>query len=424
MVATPTVYRLAAGTSVEDTPARVRLVRGTTATTIECTPGAVRSLVARLASGGVTPTDLDAASADVLYLLTALEKRGLLAASVPGLLDVDPLRGVLPLIGAVAPFSPRLSRFAVLREERGALTLESPLGAGHAMLIGRRGAALAGALAAGEAALDDDERSAVALLSAAGLLAGERERSAQALAWEWHDLLFHAETRGWSDGRPRGGTYHLRGLVDPPPDARPPHGGPAIALERAGARAGMPFHAVVERRRAVRRFADERPVTVSELGHLLDQAATRRAVFEADGIELSRRPAPSGGAIAALELYPSVRLCTGLDAGLYHYEADAHRLRLIDPTPHRFPDGGAQVALAISLRHARIAWKYQRIAYQLALLDLGVLYQTLWLTATAMGLGGYPLGSVDAAVFARATGLDPLEETGLGAFLLGRPEAG
>jgi hypothetical protein len=40
-----------------------------------------------------------------------------------------------------------------------------------------------------------------------------------------------------------------------------------------------------------------------------------------------------------------------------------------------------------------------------------------------MGLGGYPLGSVDAAVFARAKGLDPLEETGLGAFLLGRPEA-
>jgi hypothetical protein len=40
-----------------------------------------------------------------------------------------------------------------------------------------------------------------------------------------------------------------------------------------------------------------------------------------------------------------------------------------------------------------------------------------------MGLGGYPLGSVDAAAFARATGLDLLEETGVGAFLLGRPEA-
>jgi SagB-type dehydrogenase family enzyme len=423
VVATPTVYRLAAGTSVEDAPARVRLVRGGLAATIESTPGNVGSLIAQLASGGVTATDLDGASAEILYVLAALEQRGLLAASVPGLLDVEPLRSAVRVIGAIAPLSPRLSRFAVLHEERGALTLESPLGAGWATLTGRRGAALAGALAAGEGALDDGERAAVALLGAAGLLAGEREQSVRARAWEWHDLLFHAETRGWSDGRPRGGTFHLRGLVDPPPDARPPHSGPVIELERDGASADMPLRAVVERRRSERRFADERPVTVAELGRLLDRAAARRAVFEGDGIELSRRPAPSGGALAALELYPNVRLCTGLDAGLYHYEADTHRLRLIGPAPDRFPGDGAQVALVVSLRHARIAWKYERIAYQLALIDLGVLYQTLWLTATAMGLGGFPLGSVDAAVFARATGLDPLDETGFGAFLLGRPEA-
>jgi hypothetical protein len=39
-----------------------------------------------------------------------------------------------------------------------------------------------------------------------------------------------------------------------------------------------------------------------------------------------------------------------------------------------------------------------------------------------MGLGGYPLGSLDAARFASVTDLDPLEEAGLGAFILGRPE--
>jgi len=419
VVAPPTVYRLAAGTRVEDGPERVRLVRGTVAARIGSTP-AVRSLITRLAVG-ITTTDLDGASPEVIYVLAALEQRGLLAASVPGLLDVEPLRGALRVTGAIAPPSPRLSRFAVLREEGGALTLESPLGAGSATLYGRRGAALAGALATREPAFDDDERAAVALLAAAGLLAGAREQTAQARTWEWHDLLFHAETRGWSDGRPRGGNFHLRGLVEPLPDARPPHEGPVIELERAGAPLDMAFDEVVERRRSERRFAEESPVTVSELGLLLHRAAARRAVFESDGIEQSRRPAPSGGALAALELYPSVRLCTGLAPGLYHYEADTHRLRLIDPSPEQFPGDQAQVMLAISLRHARVAWKYQRIAYQLALLDLGVLYQTLWLTATAMGLGGYPLGSIDAAVFAHATRLDPLEETGLGAFLLGRP---
>jgi hypothetical protein len=357
VVAAPTVYRLAAGTSLEEAPARVRLVRGALAATIGCTRGNARSFMAGLASGGVTTTDLDGASAEVLYVLAALEQRGLLAASVPGLLGVEPLRAAVRVTGAIAPPSPRLSRFAVLREERGALTLESPLEAGSATLPGRRGAALAGALAAGEAALDDDERAAVALLAAAGLLSGEREQSEHARAWEWHDLLFHEETRGWSDGRPRGATFHLRGLVDPPPDARPPHDGPPIELECADSSADLPFSEVLERRRSERRFTDERPVTVSELGRLLHRAAARRAVFEGDGIELSRRPAPSGGALAALELHPNVRVCTGLDAGLYQSEADTHRLRLIDPALDRFPSYGAQVALAVSLRHARIAWK-------------------------------------------------------------------
>ena len=145
---------------------------------------------------------------------------------------------------------------------------------------------------------------------------------------------------------------------------------------------------------------------------------------------MSRRPAPSGGGLAALELYPMVHRCAGLEPGLYHYEADTHRLRrlaeVLDELAGALADAAdpPQVTLLVFLRHARIAWKYERIAYQLALIDLGVLYQTLWLAATAMGLGGYPLGSVDADRFADAVGLDPLEETGLGAFLLGRPRAG
>jgi SagB-type dehydrogenase family enzyme len=282
--------------------------------------------------------------------------------------------------------------------------------------------------------LDAEERTAVALLAAAGLLAGEAEESEPARAWEWHDLLFHAETRGWSDGRPRGGTYPLRGVLDPPRDARPFHDGRVVELERADldalARSDVPFAAVLERRRSERRFDDPDPVTAFELGRLLHQAAARKSVFESEGIELSRRPAPSGGGLAALELYPVVYRCAGLDPGLYHYEADVHRLRRLADRPHELAGALAeaadppQVLLLVFLRHARIAWKYERIAYQLALLDLGVLYQTLWLAATAMGLGGYPLGSVDADRLADAVGVNPLGETGLGAFLLGRPRAG
>ena len=436
MVEAPIALRLASGTTVDESPPRVRLVRGRAAVSIESAPAAVRSLVARLASSGVISADIYGGgvgeTAELRYVVAALEERGFLAAAVPGLLDVEPLRGAVRVTRATAPPEPALSRFAFIRPEGRALVLDSPLAAGRAILRGRPGAALAGALAAREtAALDADERAAVALLAAAGLLAGEIEERGQARAWEWHDLLFHSETRGWSDGRPRGGTYRLRGIVDPPPDARPFHNGPTIELERADlealARSDVPFAAIVERRRSKRRFDDERPVTASELGHLLHRAAARRFHFTNEAIELSHRPAPSGGALAALELYPVVSHCAGLDPGLYHYEADMHRLRRIGALPHELAGALAeagdppQVTLAAFLRHARIAWKYERIAYQLALIDLGVLYQTLWLTATAMGLGGFPLGSVDAERFAAAVGSDPLEETGLGAFLLGRP---
>lgn len=435
MVAARIALRLAHGTVVDDSPTRVRLVRGTVAASIASPPAGVRSLLTALASGAASAADLDGSSvaetAELRYLLADLEERGLVAAAVPGLVEVEPLRGAVRVTRAGTPPSPALSRFVFLRPERGALVLESPLAAGRAILSGRRGAALAGALAARETVeFDADERAAVALLAAAGLLASELDERDQARAWEWHDLLFHTETRGWSDNRPRGRTYHLRGIVDPPPDARPSHDGPAIELERSDIEAlireDVPFAAVVERRRSERHFDDERPVTVSELGRLLHRAAARRTVFMIDGVELSRRPAPSGGALAALELYPAVRHCAGLERGLYHYEADTHRLRRIGPEPQELAGGLAeaeapQVTLGVSLRHSRIAWKYERIAYQLALINLGVLYQTLWLTAAAMGLGGFPLGSIDADRLSIAADLDPLEETGLGAFLLGRP---
>jgi oxazoline/thiazoline dehydrogenase len=434
VVEAPIVFRIAAGTTVEESSERVRLVRGRIAVAIEPVTAPVRHLVRRLDSSGATAADIRdvGETAELLYVVAMLEERGLLAAEVPSLLRVEPLRGAVQVTRAATPPEPALSRFAFVRPEDGALELESPLAAGRAILSGHRGGALAGALAAGETAgLDADERAAVALLAAAGLLAGELEEREPARAWEWHDLLLHMETRGWSDGRPRGGTYRLRGIVDPPPDARRHHDGAVVELERADleelVRSDVPFAAVVERRRSERRFDDARPVTAAELGRLLHRAAARRILFTHQGVELSRRPAPSAGALAALELYAVVRRCDGLDPGLYHYEADTHRLRHIGAVPPELAgalaDAGdpPQVTLAVFLRHARIAWKYERIAYQLALLDLGVLYQMLWLTATAMGLGGFPLGSVAAERFAAAAGSDPLEETGLGAFLLGRP---
>jgi hypothetical protein len=50
-----------------------------------------------------------------------------------------------------------------------------------------------------------------------------------------------------------------------------------------------------------------------------------------------------------------------------------------------------------------------------------VLYQTMYLAATAMGLAPCAVGGGDADLFARAAGVDYYAETSVGEFLLGNP---
>src|SRR5439155_6499545 len=131
------------------------------------------------------------------------------------------------------------------------------------------------------------------------------------------------------------------------------------------------------------------------------RAARTRGVFSAyPGQELfyeaSSRPYPSGGASYELELYPVVNCCDGLAPGLCHYDPLAHVLRRIRGQDElvetligdvAWVTGDAcepQVLIGITARFQRVSWKYQGIAYALILKHVGVLYQTLYLAATAM----------------------------------------
>ena len=69
----------------------------------------------------------------------------------------------------------------------------------------------------------------------------------------------------------------------------------------------------------------------------------------------------------------------------------------------------------------RMAWKYRAMAYATTLRHTGVLYQTMYLVATAMGLAPCGLGNGDADLSARVLGLDYLKESSVGDFLLGTP---
>ena len=149
-------------------------------------------------------------------------------------------------------------------------------------------------------------------------------------------------------------------------------------------------------------------------------------------MEFTSRPYPAGGALYELELYPVVRACVGLTSGLYHYDPLHHRLEFVcGATPEvgqllanagrssgTSPDS-LQVLLIVAARFQRVAWKYAAMAYALTLKNVGVLYQTMYLTATAMDLAPCALGAGDSDLFSRATGDDYYTETSVGEFLLG-----
>ena len=149
-------------------------------------------------------------------------------------------------------------------------------------------------------------------------------------------------------------------------------------------------------------------------------------------LQFTSRPYPAGGSLYELELYAIIQACTGLAPGLYHYDPSGHRLiRLCGRTAEvaalcrdaaastGAPEDTVQVLLILAARFARVAWKYESIAYALTLKHVGVLYQTMYLAATAMGLAPCAIGGGDADLFARAAGTDYYAETSVGEFLLG-----
>jgi SagB-type dehydrogenase family enzyme len=193
----------------------------------------------------------------------------------------------------------------------------------------------------------------------------------------------------------------------------------------------MPFTAVVEGRRSIRHYG-EKPITLRQLGEFLYRSARLKQVIPTDPQELASRPYPGGGSIYELELYVTVKECSDLAPGLYHYAAEAHQLcRLNAPTnlveallanaqrSTGLQQGQLQVLIVVAARFQRLMWKYQSLAYALILKNVGVLFQTMYLVATAMDLAPCAVGGGNSDLFAQAAGLDYYTETSVGEFLLG-----
>jgi SagB-type dehydrogenase family enzyme len=352
----------------------------------------------------------------------------------------------------------RLSRFAYMRRLGDASVLDSPASHVHVTLgqpfLGSLLAACSASRGLAEittmvpGADSAEVRAAAAFLHGVGVLAVADQNGATAedsscsvAQREFHDVAFHAASRNGLTASATGGTYRFKTCIPPTPVLKPAPAGPSVALPRPDLKRIMhddpPLGQVMEARRSLREHGDL-PITVGQLGEFLYRVGrikTVRKVGEGAGraYEVSSRTYPSGGATYDLELYVTVRDCTGLGPGVYYYDALGHQLTLIceradmvrkvllnacrasaTPTP-------PQAVITMASRFNRVSWKYESIAYSVTLKNAGVLYEAMYLAATAMNLAGCGLGSGDSALFSLITGLDPLAESSVGEFMLGTP---
>ncbi|MDH6131279.1 SagB-type dehydrogenase family enzyme [Kitasatospora sp. MAA4] len=380
---------------------------------------------------------------------------------------IEPLAAV-PVAGfpAAAPEGVfRLSRFALCRSLEDEFVLEAPQSPARVRLPDRAACALVARLARPATAAELvkatglDEAAVGRLLGALtglGLVVRASDPAGSeppAFAedvdpdlrpWDFHDRLFHARSRHVR--RPA-----LRFLDELParPATKAPAAGEPIALFRPSPadvlRADPPFSSVLESRRSLLRYG-EHALTAEQLGEFLYRVARIRAHYGTrpgsyydwdtrPPFERTSRPYPSTDAAYELELYLTVRRCQDLPAGVYHYDPMAHALRLLDTAPRdraalirqvgRAHKAEPDVLLLITSRIQRISWSEQSIAYALTLKHVGVLYQTMYLVATAMGLA--PCALKDAGepeLTVRLLGLDETQEVPVGDFALGSAPGG
>ena len=436
----------------------------------------IRSVVSQLVFPGVSVREFLAAVEQAsssngttggIYFLQQLARYGMLWMATTA--DDHPLATLVPisptfsLSGGAIPERPViLSRFAHTHRHYDAVFIESPLSHARVMLHEERAARVlhrltnpstVEELADGTSELTREQtKQLVQLLTHAGMLTEIEENGNTAededehlKYWEFHDLLFHAASREGRQDAPLGGTFLWAGITDPPPalPAVAPNAAKGIELYRPALteaeQSNPSFSQVMQNRQSIRDYG-EPAITADQLGEFLYNVGrvTGQTEYEFDvpggpvTMDFAARPYPSAGGIYELEIYPLIQNCNGCDPGLYHYNAQDHLLQPTDANDAQrrellqaagdaagIPADHLQVALIISARFGRISWKYSSMAYAAILKNVGSLYQTMYLTATAMGLAPCGLGAGNSDLFAAAIGGNYYRETSVGEFLLG-----
>ncbi|WP_406270237.1 SagB family peptide dehydrogenase [Nocardia sp. NBC_00881] len=404
-----------------------------------------------LNSGTVTTADISTAGdSAVTALIDQLVIGGWLSVTVrwgsEDLYTIRPFATPRARPDAVSAASGELSKFTVLHREQGEMMLEHPQSWCDIVLHHPEALIVACGSRSGTKTDLPSELAArmITDLAWAGHTTADptiEQREFGPRSWSAPDLWFHRRSTAGDrvlTGEHLGPTKWAKGQFPQPPARKAQCSAdpiPLFAPDLEGLRAtGPSVTTVIEDRYSCRDFDDARPMSRDELGELLYRSARTRSSRTGDGEELVSRPYPSGGSLYELELYPVVRQVDGLAAGMYHYDSFDHALRRVVDEDHpavqqllRMTSATLtnaqlpQLMLVIAARPGRIMWTYEHISYSVILKDVGVLTQTLYLVANAMGLGAVAHGFVDTAAFTEAVQVDELEECGVGCMIIGSP---
>jgi putative peptide maturation dehydrogenase len=246
-------------------------------------------------------------------------------------------------------------------------------------------------------------------------------------AQRWHGMasVWHAASR-WS-GLDAAGEVAQAGL-NSANGLRDAHGAPPPVLHDRGEATHRISLARAERtslddlldaRATCRNFDTTRAMPQAQFAQMLERVfGARGEVHAADDFDVLKKTSPSGGALHPTEAYVVVQRVEGIAPGLYHYRAGDHALQPLPPVEDlaRFAFlavagqqwfADAHVLVALAPRFGRTFWKYRNHpkAYRVTILDIGHLSQTLFLSATEIGLGAYITAAINEVDIERAFGL-------------------
>jgi SagB-type dehydrogenase family enzyme len=258
--------------------------------------------------------------------------------------------------------------------------------------------------------------------------------------WEFHDLLFHSQTR---QGRVRnriGGSARFSVVPQETiPITPPPPGDVALPIidVAVAVKGDQPFGEVMRARESDRDWTGPE-ITQSALAELLarvQEVIQREASLGGGEVQVfDGAPYPSGGAIYETDIVVVAHRVEGIDQGAYLYRRGSRSLQpligsavdvdtLLLGAAESCGTGVVkpQALLVLAARFPDLAVKYEGIAYALMVKHVGVLMAAISYSATAMGLGAVPIGTGDSDVFASATGLDYYRRGSIGEIAVSAP---